>query len=177
MTTTPMRARHRRPGLRFAGVIGGAVDRRVIAGVKEAICRFSRIVPVHHYVPVFVYAAPALRSAKGHGFGYFSRRRSPRSDRWLLRIGLAGDLCLDMVDETADAMAIESVQETLAHELGHYEQFRDDRPFTEDDANRRADEIMKSAGIRSREMLFIRLVEGAVMWTTTTTSSDVTANA
>lgn len=105
------------------------------AEVRRLVAGFRQVSRVAHHVSVLVVPHPSLTTVGGgFGFGVCSVKRGHP-----VRIGVAAGLAR-ICQRHGDPRrrAIEAVGHTLLHELAHYEQFRDRRPFVERGVNVRA---------------------------------------
>lgn len=111
--------------------------------IREAIRDFAKqahnVVRLDHIVVVHVVPAPAVKSSDGErlGFGVFSYRDDP-ADVPSCCIWLAAN-----VPVACQAERLDAILHTFAHELAHYEQWRDGRTMTERGVNVRAKSIRR----------------------------------
>jgi len=119
---------------------------RVIEGVPAYVAReaqrfaakVAHVVRIEHPLMVEVVPAEVLTDGhKGYGFGlfYFDKLSIPS-------IALAGDL-RSIVTECGKSEALGHLRQTFAHELAHYEQWRDGRKVQERGVEVRARNIVR----------------------------------
>lgn len=108
------------------------------------------IIRIEHPLPIMVCDAPAVATPTGYGFGVFQVHRNK------CEIFIAGSL-LDEHDKPLEqAENAEQVLQSLAHELAHYEQWRDGRNLTERGVAVRARGILRAF---KRHPLVVETVE------------------
>lgn len=124
-------------------------DARVF--LTDFINRLHRTVRIEHHVLVHVYGAEGLTTDTGVDcFGAFhwpAKGDKPEALTVILAAGLA-----ELVErQTGDSReeSLLAVAHCLAHELAHYEQWRDKRKATEHGVNVRATNLMKRCGLIS----------------------------
>lgn len=124
---------------------------RIIDGVPRYVAREAErfvslvqlVVRVEHAVLVDVVPAFVVTDPQGrHAFGlfYFERYNEPS-------IAVAGDL-RPIVAKHGRGEALEMFRDTLAHELAHYEQWRDGRKVQERGVNVRAKSIVRKVAAK-----------------------------
>lgn len=115
-----------------------------IRDTVESLCReLPQLVEVRHDLDVVVVPAPAVNFDGRCGLGVFVV--GPPYWPWC-QIYLAGERPEDV---SLDCWC-DSVAETLAHELEHYQQWRDGAPLSEDDVEERALALLAQTSYRRR---------------------------
>ena len=131
-------------------IYSGVPVANAVAAVRAAdaiggVVRIEHRLAVH-VLPAAVLAADTADPAAGCGFGAFTWRSTRRGIEPV--IYLAGDYRgtpAEGEDESARMIAT-----TLAHELVHYEQWRDLRQPTERSVERRAKYLLRNSGLTDR---------------------------
>lgn len=112
------------------------IDRTVRALAAKAFGWYSVNFDVPHHVRVLVVPAPCIVDRNhGSGFGVFSTRTITVRDRRVRpMIGIAGHCPQGCEYEDW----LQTLPETIFHEIAHYEQFRDGRKLQERGVAKRA---------------------------------------
>lgn len=105
---------------------------------------------IEHPLPVIVVPAPVVATPDGYGFGVFVGHRGK------CHIWLAGALRDEKQNYLAKSENTKQVLQSLAHELAHYEQWRDGRKLTERGVAVRARGIIRAF---KRHPLVVETVE------------------
>ena len=124
-------------------IVYPGICRRVAVAIWRAAHRLQPIIRPTHTIRVHVVPGEVVEGEQGEcGFGAFH----PDT----LDVFIAGQWPKPFYswDEwTAEQAFIESLPATLAHELVHYQQWRDGRPFCEDEAYERMYELAMEVGL------------------------------
>jgi len=112
------------------------VNREVRRGIERAVAHLSSVFDLRHTIAVVVVPASVLGGPNGeHAIGAWDERRK--------RIWLAGKppspKDFDMPEgPLSNKEWVWTLREILCHELAHYEQWRDGREYSEEEADARA---------------------------------------
>lgn len=99
------------------------------------MARLPELTEIPHQLPVTIVPAPGIKAGEGYGFGAFAR------DGQEIGIWIAGNpLGVMPMDEFVELAA-----STLAHELVHYEQWRDGRQLSERGVEVRTRNLLRRA--------------------------------
>jgi hypothetical protein len=117
--------------------------KRVCPRLASAIRRFLKsvagVTEIRHWLPVSLVPAPTLQAPDGAlGFAVFVV--DPKGARILV----AGE---NPFEDCPEREFIESTLHNVAHEIAHYEQWRDGRKVQERGVNLRATNLLRKAGI------------------------------
>jgi hypothetical protein len=117
------------PVLRFKR----GVTREIRRELREFFRHVADVVRFEHELPVIVVPCPVVSVERGAGFGGFCIQEGKP------QVFIGGQTDEEIGYTLADII------ETAAHELAHYEQFRDGRELTERGVNVRARNILKAS--------------------------------
>lgn len=115
-------------------LIRTAVPRNLHGPLRRTLASLRQVIEIRHNLSIIVVPHESIVDNRGgSGFACFA----PWNRRIYLAAGLAN---LVPARERVEALA-----STLAHELVHYEQFRDKKPLTDRGVQRRADALLRRA--------------------------------